>query len=191
MPLLPALTHLRTALRPPCWLLGLVLLWTCHQPAMAQQEKLLQAKVKTAYVFNFIRFVEWPSLEGAPPTEPIRVGVIGKDQVTDLLNELSGKQVKGHPLVIERYSTSGGKPIQCHILFISQSEQQHLARVMRQLPPSGVLTVSDIGRFSQQGGMIGFVTEEGKVRIEINLRTVRQSSLRIHAKLLEVATVHQ
>lgn len=186
------LNHVKRAFRAGMSLTLLALvLWAVPRPALAQPERLLQAKVKTAYVFNFIKFVEWPALDAAGPAAPIRVCVIGKDPVADLLGELAGRQVKGHPLVVERCKLDAGRPFDCHILFISQSEQQHLPQVLQQLPPTGVLTVSDIARFSNRGGMVGFVTEGGKVKVEINLRVARQSSLKISAKLLEVATVYQ
>lgn len=160
-------------------------------PALAQADATLQAKVKVAYVFNFIKFVEWPSLETADPGEPIRVGIIGKDPTTVLLEELAGRQVKGRPLVVEHYAADAGKPIDCHLLFISQAEQRRLPQVLKQVAPTGVLTVSDIARFSSRGGVVGFVMEDGRVKIEVNLRAARQSSLKISAKLLEVAKVIQ
>jgi hypothetical protein len=39
--------------------------------------------------------------------------------------------------------------------------------------------------------MIGFITENERVKIEVNPRVVRQSGLKISAKLLEVARVTQ
>lgn len=159
-------------------------------PALAQADDTLQAKVKVAYVFNFIKFVEWPSLETTDPGEPIRVGIIGKDTTAVLLEELAGHHVKGRPLVVEHYADAG-KPIDCHLLFISQAEQRRLPQILKQVAPTGVLTVSDIARFSSRGGVVGFVTEDGRVKIEVNLRAARQSSLNISAKLLEVAKVIQ
>jgi hypothetical protein len=52
-----------------------------------------------------------------------------------------------------------------------------------------VLTVSDISDFARQGGMIGFVIEDGRVKIQINLQAVNNAGLKISAKLLEVAKI--
>jgi len=51
------------------------------------------------------------------------------------------------------------------------------------------LVVGEGGRFVAQGGMIGFVIKLGKIKLQINLKPIKQSGLKISAKLLEVADV--
>jgi hypothetical protein len=51
------------------------------------------------------------------------------------------------------------------------------------------LVVGESGDFISQGGMIGFVNKQGKIKLQINLKTIKQSGLKISAKLLEVADV--
>lgn len=174
--------------RPLLLLLALLLL---ASPAAAQAEGLLQAKIKATYIFKLIPFVDWPSLEAAGPAEPIRVGIVGRDAVADCLGELHGHSVRGRTLLVERYPASFSGPLACHILYICPGESQRLPQLLQMAAPASVLTVSDIPRFPSRGGMVGFADERGRVRIEINLRIARQSSLRISAKLLEVATVYQ
>jgi len=161
------------------------------RPAAAQAEGLFQAKIKATYIFKLIPFVDWPSLEAAGPAEPIRVGIVGRDAVADCLGELHGHSVRGRTLLVERYPASFSGPLACHILYICPGESQRLPQLLQMAAPASVLTVSDIPRFPSRGGMVGFADERGRVRIEINLRIARQSSLRISAKLLEVATVYQ
>lgn len=175
--------------RPLLLLLALLLL--AASPAAAQAEGLFQAKVKTSYIFHCIEFINWPSLEAAGPGEPIRVGIVGRDAVADCLGELHGHSVRGRTLQVERYASDPPRPIACHILYICPSESQRLPQLLQMVAPTNVLTVSDIARFTSRGGMVGFAIEAGRVRLEINLRIVRQSSLRISAKLLELATVYQ
>ena len=167
------------------------LLLLAARPAGAQAEGLLQAKIKATYIFKLIPFVDWPSLEAAGPSEPIRVGIVGRDAVADCLGELHGHSVRGRTLLVEHYPASTSGPLACQILYICPSESQRLPQFLQMAAPAGALTVSDIARFTRHGGMVGFVTEEGRVRLEINLRIARQSNLRISAKLLEVATVYQ
>ena len=50
-----------------------------------------------------------------------------------------------------------------------------------------ILTVSELDRFVQAGGMIQFVIEGNKVRFEINDQAAREANLRISSKLLSVA----
>jgi YfiR/HmsC-like len=41
--------------------------------------------------------------------------------------------------------------------------------------------------FAAAGGMIAFVNREGRIKLQINQDAVRQSGLKISAKLLEIA----
>ena len=50
-----------------------------------------------------------------------------------------------------------------------------------------VLTVSDIGNFAESGGMIGFVTDDNKVKVEVNAKAITSAGLRVDAQLLEIA----
>ena len=73
------------------------------------------------------------------------------------------------------------------MIFVSASESGRLASVLAALPREGVLTVGDSDAFARQGGVIGFIIERGKVRLEINRAAARAANLRIRAQLLEVA----
>lgn len=146
----------------------------------------LEAKVKAAYIFNFTKFVDWPGAEGGMGGEPIRICIVGNDPVRVPLEELSGREAKGRPLKIVRVKDASALS-SCHILFVSRAERQQVAQILERLQGMPVLTVSDIPQFAQQGGVIGFVAEHNRIRIEINQRAARQAGLKISARLLEVA----
>lgn len=149
----------------------------------------LEAKVKVAYIYNFTKFIEWPG-DGAAGGEPVRICVIGTDPIRTMLGELTSREVKGRPLKIVRIKElSALAP--CHLLFVSRSEESLVPLILQRLQGTHVLTVSDIPRFAQRGGMVNFVTEKDRVKIEINQRAVRQAGLKISAKLLEIARVVQ
>jgi hypothetical protein len=50
-----------------------------------------------------------------------------------------------------------------------------------------VLTVGETEQFVQDGGIIGFLLAEKKMRFEINLESAEKSGLKISAKLLALA----
>ena len=76
----------------------------------------------------------------------------------------------------------------CRILFISSSEENHLKEVLTALDKTRVLTVSDIPRFSERGGMIGFTLEGNRVRFDVNLDRTQGAGLTLSSELLKVAT---
>jgi hypothetical protein len=143
--------------------------------------------VKAAYVYNFTKFVDWGPEEGASnPPPPITICVIGNDPVGSALDEVATLQAKGRPIKVLHVTGRENVP-PCHILYVSSSEEPQLPRILSQVEKAAVLTVSDIPHFVEQGGMIGFVPERGRVRIEINLPRARAAGLTVSSKLLEIA----
>ena len=76
----------------------------------------------------------------------------------------------------------------CQILFISSSEVTRLNKIIEALDKSAVLTVSDIPQFSRHRGMIQFVSEENRIRFEVNLTATQRAGLTLSSELLKVAT---
>lgn len=148
----------------------------------------LEARVKAAYVYNFTKFVDWPGDERASASEPIRICIIGNDPIRTLLGELSNREAKGRPIKVLRVKDINSLP-PCNILYVCRSEQPQLATILERLQGMHLLTVSDIPSFAQKGGVIGFITENDRIKLEINSRAARQYGLKISAKLLEVAKV--
>lgn len=148
----------------------------------------LENKVKSAYIFNFTKFIDWPGETGAETAEPVRICFVGSDPLRTLLGELNNRQVKGRAIKIVRFKDVNTISA-CDLIYISRSEERQLPLILQRLQGMPVLTVSDIPQFSQKGGMIGFVTENERVKVEINQRNVRQAGLKVSAKLLEVARV--
>lgn len=63
-----------------------------------------------------------------------------------------------------------------------------MADLVPLLAGAGVLTVSDMPKFTERGGMIQFVTAANRVRFEINLQSARQAGLMMSSELLRVAS---
>ncbi|HWX42191.1 MAG TPA: YfiR family protein, partial [Blastocatellia bacterium] len=101
---------------------------------------------------------------------------------------VAGKNVNGHPIAVKRLRW-GQDLRQCHILFISASEARRLPQILESLRGASVLTVADMERFDQQGGIVRFLIEEGKVRFEINVDAADKAGLRISSKLLALAKI--
>ena len=52
-----------------------------------------------------------------------------------------------------------------------------------------ILTVGETPRFIEQGGIVNFFLENGKVRFEINRSAAERSGLRISSRLLQLAKI--
>ena len=110
-------THI-SWLRPRVILLLVSLLFSI-QIMTAAQDALPEYQVKAAYLFNFLKFVEWPSDGFTDSLAPIVIGIVGDDPFENALPlVITGKTVQGRDLVIRNYHP-GENLRGATILFIS------------------------------------------------------------------------
>ncbi len=146
-------------------------------------------KVKAAYLFNFLQFVDWPTNAFASETSPLIIGVLGEDPFGKILDEtMQGEVVKNRKLQVRRFKNYG-EIRECHILFISGSELSNLKPILASLKGRSILTVSDTENFVRNGGMIRFVSEKNKIRFRINLSASKEAHVFISSKLLQLAEI--
>ena len=153
------------------------------------QDEISEYQVKAAYVFNFLKFVEYPTSSFADPLAPLIIGVLGDDPFGNALPQVViGKTVGGRDLVIRIYHP-GQDLRSAHILFISSSERKKLPAIFSSLQGSSVLTVGDTTGFLDAGGMIQFLSESDRVRFAINVEAASRARLKLSSKLLSLAKV--
>ena len=168
--------------------LGLVITCTfIASPLLhAQQSSPTENEVKSAYLYNFGKFVEWPA-KATSVGEFFPICALGDDNFGSTLETIiAGESINGKKVLVKRVA----KPqdaVSCRILFISSSEQNQLKEILAALDNTSVLTVSDMPQFTRRGGMIQFVVEANKVRFEVNLTSAERAGLTLSSQLLKVA----
>ena len=104
-------------------------------------------QVKAAYLFNFLKFVEWPDDPAADPHGKWVIGFVGDSPIADELARLvDGKNVLGRDLLVKKFQDADNLR-GCNILFISESEKKRLPSILTALHGSSVLTVADMDNF--------------------------------------------
>jgi YfiR/HmsC-like len=146
-------------------------------------------QVKAAYLFNFLKFVEWPDDPTADQHAKWVIGFIGDTPIGDELTRLvEGKNVLGRDLQVKKFQAADNLRA-CNILFISESEQKRLPAILAELRGSSVLTVADMDNFIGGGGMIQFMVEDARVRVAIDMGATSRAHLKVSSKLLALARV--
>ena len=169
-----------------CLGVALLVRATCLTAAPAPPN---EYEVKAAFLYNFARFVEWPPAAVGAPDQPFVVAVFGDDPFGATLDHtLSGKTLEARPIVVRRLA-SLDEAAQVNILFIGASEKPHVARVLRTLSGTHVLTVGEMSGFAELGGMIGFRTERQRIRFDINVGQASRAGLKISSQLLKLARI--
>jgi hypothetical protein len=144
-------------------------------------------ELKAAFLLNFAQFVQWPAESPASKSGPVILGVLGKDPFgPEIARALGDRTINGRH-VIMRHFASLPEARNCHVLFISSSEEAQLDQILRSLVNSSVLTVSDIARFADSGGAIGLFQDGTRVSFEVNLEAANAAGLKINSDLLALA----
>lgn len=147
-------------------------------------------EVKAVYLYNFSKFIEWPANASAATRDHLVIGVIGDDPFGPLLDEtVRPKSVADDPRLVVRRFTRLEDVVNANILFISSSEAERLPQILRILDGASVLTVGEMDRFAERGGMIALKLEDKKVRFDINLDSVRRANLKLSSHLLKLARI--
>lgn len=139
----------------------------------------LEYQVKAAFLFNFLKFIEWPSASGSAPWV---IGVLGHDPFGEVLDgTIRGKIVNGRPVEVRRYSRVADVK-DCNILFIGRLDYERLGTPTQQ----GLLTVGEAPGFIKSGGIINFYLEDNRVHFEIRPAVARSAGLRVSSQLLKL-----
>lgn len=147
----------------------------------------LEYRIKAAFVCKFANYVEWPATAFDRPDSPVVMGIFAKEAVFDeLARTANGLSVDGRPLIVRRMQP--GAPVaDLHLVYITRSEEEHLADTLAATKGKSVLVVTESRQAAPLGGMINFVVVDDKVRFDIAPQAAEQSRLRISARLLGVA----
>jgi YfiR/HmsC-like len=155
-------------------------------PAVRAADATLDVAVKAAFLYNFAKFTEWPTLRlGAP----LIVCVAGDDEIAAALVEtVRGQTISGHALEVRR-SQDDTAWRACHVLFIADAAFSGSAWRLYDITMLPVLTVSDAKGSARAGGMIELYVESGRMRFAINTDATDRSGLRLSSRLLGLARV--
>jgi hypothetical protein len=137
-----------------------------------------EERVKAAYLFRLLNYVEFPTRSGERAAAPYVVGVLEDEIVADDLAQLE---------VSVRRLAEGSALGGVDVLFISRSERARQPAILKQLRSAPVLTVTETAEALEQGSIINFRIVDGHVRFEISLPAADQAGIRLSSRLLALA----
>lgn len=154
-------------------------------PTAASASRAPEHEVKATFLFNFIKFTSWPA-DALPTGAPLDVCVFGESPVAPALGAFDGHLIDGHKLAVKRVADPSDLQF-CHLAFISEVESRRAPLALGVTRHQATLTVGEQNDFLQRGGMINFVSEDNRVRFDINQAAAERVSVKISAHLLRLA----
>lgn len=156
-------------------------------PGWAQPgDRVRDTLVKAAFLHKFPNFVEWPAGAFESPEAPVRIGVIGDDDLLRDLRELArDRPGEGRPVVAARLQP--GEPwTGYHLVYIRGLSAGRAADLLA-AAPEGVLTVVDSDGQHPPGAVLSFYVDEGRVRFGASVSAATRRRLRLSSRLLSIA----
>lgn len=152
---------------------------------IASTDSALVSKIKAVCIYNFARYVQWPESTFEDTTSPIRICMIGKDKVSEILRARNDLKVKDRNLDILYYEKppESSQAKSCHMLYWNPESEKEVQQLVKDDLGQGVLTVSDTSEHS----MVQFRLKAGKIKFSIRNDAVKSSGLNMSSQLLKLA----
>jgi hypothetical protein len=148
-----------------------------------------EAQVKAAFVYNFLKFVEWPADAAHASKDAFVLVIIGGGPTADATERfLASKQLGDWRLRVEHRQWD--QPLAgADAALITERDDRKVQRVLTEAASAKVLTIGEGEDFAQRGGVIGLLLENRRVRFDIDTSAATAAGLRVSSKLLALTRV--
>jgi hypothetical protein len=168
------------------WCASLLAALLCATAADGQPQA-SEVSLKSAFLYKFIHYAEWPPEALGAAGDPIALCVFGRDPIADVLEEaVRGRTAHERPVVIRRLASAdeaGG----CHVLFVGSADSAQIDRILARVGAQPTLTVGDAEGFARRGGIINFVRSGSRLAFEINRSAAQRARLQLSSQLLSLS----
>jgi hypothetical protein len=157
------------------------------EPAVAQAKAAVEPHVKAAFLYNFVKFIEWSGDRAAHGA--LVVCVAGSSAVAESLKTATQQRRADEREVSVMQVVADAMPKPCHLVYVADSDEQIAHRWLAVLNGSTAFSVSDCERFAKLGGVANFFVQDGRLRFAINVDAARRAGLRISSRMLALALI--
>ena len=153
---------------------------TCQQDA---------ADIRAAYLFNILKYVNWPSSQAQ-----IKIALIADERISSVFfNVTNGKTIAGKEVRVLK-NASEAEIDSADVIYVQQVSETNSHRVLERLARrenSAVLTIGETEQFLKQGGMLSLPRSLDQIQLEVNLDATQSSSLKLSSGLLNIAVLRR
>jgi hypothetical protein len=169
--------------------LALLLLVADVAPMWGQVNASVEYQAKAAFLYNFVKFVEWPPDTFQSEKSPLSLCVFRYDPFGSALDEvIAGQALNNRRLLVQRINALPDLKA-CQLIFVSDREDKHLPEILNSVEGASSLVVGESENFAQHHGGIQFFLENGHLRFAINVDAIQRARLKVSSKLLAIAKI--
>jgi hypothetical protein len=157
----------------------------CTSQVLAAQSQEKEANLKAVFIYNFINYIDWGNEENG---NEFVIGIIGSSEIDNPLAAIAKTNLAKNKTIVIRHFNKVEDIRNCQILFIPKNSPFSLKAVLEKIE-RGMLTVSDEPGVAKQGAAFNFVLVNGKLKFEVNLKSVYLSGVKVSSQLLKLAII--
>jgi hypothetical protein len=149
-------------------------------------EQSIEYKIKAAYLYHFSKFTQWPDQIAFPEQDAFTLCIVGKDPFGSIITPIENKTAHGLQIKLVYFSRVNSQLRQCNVVFIAKTKPKKVQSILKTLSGLNILTVGESTNFAVNGGIIGFIIDNGRVQFQINQSAAQTAQLRFDARLLKL-----
>ena len=137
----------------------------------------------TVFVYNFTKYIEWPDAG-----KELVIGIQGGDaQAVQAFEKMAQAKSSADKKFVIKSINKPDDAAACHLIFIPDDESDKTAAYAQKFAGTPKLIVTEKEGMIKKGGIINFVTVDGKLRFELNQRALDKAGLKVSSQLLSLA----
>lgn len=151
------------------------------------QAQTLNYKLASVFIYNFTKYVEWPSDKQAGD---FVIGVYGESPLTGELNKFISTKRVGDRTIVVKVVSSMEETAECNILFIPLTQSGKTLEISKAIKGKPTLTVTEKPGLIKKGACISIFLDEDddyKTKFELNKTTINDNGLQVALNLLQLA----
>jgi len=160
----------------------------CARAATAQSSATpSQAEIRAAFVFNFVKFTEWPTQAYPDAGSPLTTCFLGADDVRAAFQTISkGKALNGRFLE-SRAVRSAADMRSCQVLYVESPRSPVVIDALKNARQRDSLAIGTSEDFLACGGMLRLQVENNRMRFDVNVGAIGRTKIKLSSKLLALA----
>lgn len=145
----------------------------------------MNARIKSVFIYNFTRYVEWPS---DYQTGNFIINMYGSNptMLTELNAMAKTKTVGTQKIEIRNTTTLDGIG-KSNILYVTPEVTTPIADIIAKIKGKSTLLVTEKPGLAKQGSAINFVVIENRQKFELNKANAEKYSLKVSAQLVTLS----
>lgn len=177
--------------------IGLVALLICLfllglQDCSAKKgEGFQESQVKSVFLYNLTKFITWPGEQQSLPKRKFQIGILGIHNFNSTLEKVVENEKVGDREIQLVFwdSLDHVNWSTLDMLFVGKDFLQDFELIRNTCRAKKILTVGDSEGFCQQGGMVNLLTENRRMKLEINIDEIAPSGFMVSGNVLKLATI--